>query len=221
MAFGNGPRVVTDGLVLALDASDKNSYPGSGTTWRDMASSNNGTLTNGPTFNSGNGGSIVFDNVDDYVDVPINSSFNTPSVTYEIWANLQPVASRHILYLNWTGNSLEVYSDRSVVMYNNSSEGQLGAGTSAGMFSWGNWVQFVGMYNDTTQTLQTYVNGVLQGTRGSTPSTIYSVGTHKISAPEYSGTINGKVAIVRHYNKALLSSEILQNYNAQKSRFNL
>ena len=55
MAFGNGPRVVTDGLVLALDAADKNSYPGSGTTWNDISGNGwNGTFQNGPTFNSSN-----------------------------------------------------------------------------------------------------------------------------------------------------------------------
>jgi hypothetical protein len=60
--------IVTNGLVLALDAAKKDSYPGSGTLWRDISGNgNNGTLTNGPTFNSGNGGSIVFDGVNDYV----------------------------------------------------------------------------------------------------------------------------------------------------------
>jgi hypothetical protein len=106
-------------------------------------------------------------------------------------------------------------------MYNYNSQGQQGAGTVGSLFNWGDWVQFVGIYNDTTQTLQTYVNGTLQGSRTSTTSTIYSVGDHKISAPNYSGAINGKVAITRHYNVALTSTEVLKNYNAQKSRFGL
>ena len=68
MSFNNGPTIVTNGLVLALDAGDRNSYPGTGTTWRDLSgNNNNGTLTNGPTFNTGSLGSIVFDGVDDYV----------------------------------------------------------------------------------------------------------------------------------------------------------
>ena len=57
----HSPRIITDGLVLCLDAANKQSYPGSGTVWTDLAGSNNGTLTNGPTFSSANGGSIVFD----------------------------------------------------------------------------------------------------------------------------------------------------------------
>ena len=67
MALHHSPRIVTSGLVLALDAADRNSYPGSGTTWTDLSgNANNGTLTNGPTFNSANGGSIVFDGTNDF-----------------------------------------------------------------------------------------------------------------------------------------------------------
>ena len=68
MAFGNGPSIVTNGLVLSLDAADRNSYPGSGTTWRDLSGrDNNGTLINGPTFDSANGGNIVCDGINDYI----------------------------------------------------------------------------------------------------------------------------------------------------------
>ena len=66
--FANNAPIVTDGLVFYVDAGNSNSYPGSGTTWTDLAGSNDGTLTNGPTFDSGNGGSIVFDGTDDYVN---------------------------------------------------------------------------------------------------------------------------------------------------------
>ena len=68
MAFIHSPKLVTNGLVLCLDAANKLSYPGSGTTWYDLSgNANNGTLTNGPTFNSANSGSIVFDYIDDYI----------------------------------------------------------------------------------------------------------------------------------------------------------
>jgi len=56
--FTGASPIITDGLVFAVDAANYKSYQGSGTTWTDLASSNNGTLTNGPTFDSGNGGSI-------------------------------------------------------------------------------------------------------------------------------------------------------------------
>ena len=69
MGLTHSPKIVTDGLVLCLDAANNRSYPKSGTTWSDLAESNNGTLINGPTFDAGNGGGIVFDGTDDRVDV--------------------------------------------------------------------------------------------------------------------------------------------------------
>lgn len=69
MGLTHSPRIVTDGLALCLDAANQRSYPKSGTTWSDLAGSNNGTLTNGPTFDATNGGGIVFDGTDDKVDV--------------------------------------------------------------------------------------------------------------------------------------------------------
>jgi hypothetical protein len=68
MAAKLGPSIINNGLVLDLDAADINSYIGSGTSWKDMTGNgNSGTLVNGPSFSGSNGGSIVFDGIDDYV----------------------------------------------------------------------------------------------------------------------------------------------------------
>ena len=69
MGLGHSPRIVTDGLVLCLDAASKRSYPGTGTTWTDLKGGNNGTLTNmdGANFSSANGGSLSFDGASDYI----------------------------------------------------------------------------------------------------------------------------------------------------------
>jgi hypothetical protein len=85
--FSNGPTISTNGLVLALDAGDRNSYVSGSTTWNDLVGLNNGTLTNGPTFNSANGGSIVFDGTNDYVVVPESSSVDitTNTITFGGW----------------------------------------------------------------------------------------------------------------------------------------
>jgi|694.fasta_scaffold127763_5 hypothetical protein len=217
----NYEDIVTDGLVLNLDAGYTVSYPRTGTTIYDISSGNNGTLTNGPTFNSDNGGSIVFDGSDDFVSIPINAVFNTPSVTFEVWANLQSRNDRHIVYVNWTGNSLEINSDRSVTFYNYSSAGQQGALTSSGVFEFNTWAHFVGTYDNASQTLKTYVNGILLGTRINTPSTTYSVYNHTVSGNQFGGQVLGKISIVRHYNRALSHAEIARNFNAQKSRYGL
>ena len=82
MGTGYNPSIVTDGLVFCVDAANQRSYPKSGTTWSDLAGASNGTLINGPTFDSGNGGSIVFDGTDDRVDVSnLNSSLFTTGAT--------------------------------------------------------------------------------------------------------------------------------------------
>ncbi len=88
MAHFHSPRIITDGLVLALDAANQKSYPGSGTTWSDLSGNgNNGTLTNGPTFDSGNNGSIIFDGVDDYITTGTTPSQlqGNPSFTVSGW----------------------------------------------------------------------------------------------------------------------------------------
>jgi hypothetical protein len=220
--YYEGP-IVTSGLTLALDAANIVSYSGTGTTWKDLtANAFNGTLTNGPTYNSDSGGCIVFDGADDYVTIPINAAFNTPSVTYEVWANLQTINDRHILYVNWQGNALEIYADRSVRFYNYSNtQGQQGSQTDSNVFNWDTWVHFVGIYDDASQTLKSYANGVLLATRTNTPSTTYSVGVHKISGTDYGGEVKGKISIVRHYNRALSDAEVAQNYNAQRGRFGI
>ena len=94
MAFGNGPRIITNGLVLALDAADRNSYVSGSTTWTDLSGNGrNATLTNGPTFNSENGGCIVFDGVDDYAlsSLSVNSITN---VTIQCWVNISSTSKK-------------------------------------------------------------------------------------------------------------------------------
>ena len=100
MAFANGGRIVTDGLVLSLDAADQNSYPGSDTTWNDLSGNgNNGTLVNGPTFNSANGGSIVFDGTSQYIDCGSSSllNFGTGNYTLGAWFKTNTSIRRTIL----------------------------------------------------------------------------------------------------------------------------
>ena len=78
-----GPKIITDGLVLHLDAATTRSYPGSGTTWTDLSpSNNNGELIGGPTYNSGK---IVFDGIDDYININNNSSLELNNFTLEAW----------------------------------------------------------------------------------------------------------------------------------------
>jgi hypothetical protein len=91
MAASSGPDIVDSGLVLALDAADRNSYPGSGTTWTDLTGrGNTGTLTNGPTYSSANGGSLSFDGTDDSVNTLLNqtTAFGSSGFTFNLALNV-------------------------------------------------------------------------------------------------------------------------------------
>ena len=83
----HSPRIVTNGLVLCLDAANPKSYPGSGTAWTDLVSSNNGTLQNGVGYGSTNKGVLVFDGVDDNVNCGNDASINfgTGDFTVSVW----------------------------------------------------------------------------------------------------------------------------------------
>jgi len=100
MAASLGPKITTNGLVLAIDAADKNSYPGSGTVWTDLSGNRNtGTLNNGPTYNSLVGGNILLDGTDDYVSVENNTILNPSNITVSIWVKRNAYQSS-IIYQN-------------------------------------------------------------------------------------------------------------------------
>lgn len=216
-------RIITDGLVLSLNAADKNSYPGSGTTWRDLSGNNaNMSLVNSPTFNSGNGGSIVFDGVDDYGQgsVPVLPAANNSPLTLEAfamntaggsWKTVLGTAST-FTQIGFNGN--DFYAGRNV-----------GGGNllvQVATVTPNTWYQLVMTYNGSTADM--YLNGVLIKSGQNIGSNGNSNGVHTLSTYALNVAaepLNGRIAVARVYNRALSASEILQNYNAQKSRFNL
>ena len=94
MALAHSPRIVRDSLALYLDAANTKSYPGSGTTWKDICGKNNdGTLTNGPTFSSDNLGCIVLDGTNDYVSETsgLSDSLLQGNWSISFWVNFDVV----------------------------------------------------------------------------------------------------------------------------------
>jgi hypothetical protein len=215
------PYIVLDGLVLYVDAGITLSYPGSGTTWTDingLGSKNNGTLTNGPTYNSANGGSIVFDGTDDYVvfsQVPTL----TNQLTMECWFYLNAIQFRNQNRLISNGDNYVIYlaSTSQLSFYMNNQGGYI---YSTGNSFLNSWNHIVATYNGTNRAI--YINGVLKTTSnasGNVPNgNILNIGAYQNDSAY---TINGRMSQVRIYNKGLTSSEVTQNYNATKSRFGL
>jgi len=228
MALGHGPRVVTDGLVLALDAADKNSYPGSGTTWTDLSGQgNNGTLINSPGYTSTNGGGITFDGTNDRgtFTSPITSTSNQ---TYEIWTNAIASASAasgyaYLLHNNnadtTTGNSYLTIGIKPTQQYYAALNGAYATISSGVTANNSNIVQIILTWDGLTQRM--YVNGDLKDSEAltGTPqnfSTTTSFGDDKSTTYRM---IQGNIYSIKIYNRALTPQEIQQNYNATKSRF--
>ena len=230
MGFGRGPQIVTDGLVSALDAANSKSYPGTGTTWNDLSgNSNNGTLTNGPTFDSGNGGSIVFDGVDDFVTIPHDST-QSFSGNFSIEAVIYPTANTANCIIQ-KGSGNDYYQEYWLLQDMRGSNrsfslimGKTG-NTSANYISTGNisvvntFHHVIATVNGATATI--YVNNVQEGT-GTISNRIQSTSALRIGRRvDNFATAAGKIPKVKLYSRSLTLQEIQQNYNATKSRFGL
>ena len=235
MAFNYSPKVITDGLVLYLDAANPKSYPGSGTAWGDISrGGNNGTLTNGPTFNSANGGSIVFDGVDDWTSFGNILNTGTNDFTISAWVKSTSTAvgnNNGIVYKRATGFSTS--PGYRLNMPNGAFNLYIADGvnfntlsTVSPSFNNGNWYNVVGIAIR-TQKLQIFVNGQLNIETASTLATSIDTSTNfAVGALNTSGTSTfhrflGNISNVSVYNRALSATEVLQNYNATKTRFGL
>jgi hypothetical protein len=224
MGVYGGLDIITDGLVLALDAGSKKSYPGSGTTWKDLSGNGNtGTLTNGPTFNSVNGGSIVFDGVNDYINfgnVP-SVTLTGSSVSLESWVNynLSQQDWKGIIYKangNSTGYQLFIDSGERVAFGIITTTGFLRP--NAGFTLPANaWHHVVGSYDGSN--MRIYVNGILYNTTAKSGNILASTTNLFVGMSFTSEEFPGYISVARIYNKGLTATEVLQNYNATKSRF--
>ena len=118
MSLLHSPKIVTNGLVLCLDAANRKSYPGSGNIWRDLSGNgNNGTLTNGPTFSSANGGSIVFDGTDDIVLVNNSSSISPSSaITVSAFFKISSYTSNYAPICFKQNNYVSFYEQYSLAL---------------------------------------------------------------------------------------------------------
>jgi len=234
MAVNYSPKIITDGLVLYLDAANTRSYPGSGTVWSDLSrGENNGTLKNGPTFNSGNGGSIVFDGVDDFVEIQNQIQFDqTDPFTLSSWVKSPSVGDNQIINnenSSYTGYRLNINGLANIEIGLRSSIFDDIAIETLNSINTDIWYHIVGTYDGTSNAsgMKIYINGVEESTNilsnTLTSSTLSNqrtlLGIRRISPPP--DPLRGNIANVQIYNRTLSATEILQNYNATKGRFGL
>ena len=235
--LSGGPGVVVDGLVLWLDAANPKSYVSGSTTWNDISrGGNNGTLTNGPTFSSQNNGSIVFDGVDDFVLVNSGSTSINPTtaITVASYFNISSYGANYAP-LVFKQNNYSGFFEQYALYLANTEVGFAITGVdrsqkiASSIADYRNqFVYAVGTCDINTDELKLYINGTLIQTTSftstfdiaDTPINIGGSGVLKFGAT-YAGFANGKIYSTQIYNRALTSQEVLQNYNATKSRFGL
>lgn len=237
-------KIVTDGLILYLDAANTRSYV-SGTAWLDLSGNNfDGSLINGPVFSSNNGGYIRCDGTNDYIEVIDNSKldFGSNNFSVEYWfRKLQTTTSYDNSWgvNKWNTGGSDPGTNEWTLAIGNGSSGvgnqyalsvevgstRYSTGTSSEQLSLNVWYQIVGIRNGGS--LQTYINGELKQNVSpigfSSSSVINNVGrnlriSNSAQNANYTRVDN---AIIRVYNKALSSDEVLRNYNSQKLRFGL
>ena len=234
--YGNR-SIVTSGLTLCLDAGNLKSYPTSGTTWTDLSKNgNNGTLVNfsNPSpqtiWDPNNGGSIIFDGTNDYVDCGNNSIINTAvnTCTINVWFK-QTVSAASYRFLTNKGPSdadenfgLAVHYTNSKIYFDIGGSGPYIDTTY--LYALNIWYNVCVTHNRIagSSALKLYINGTeipsttIQPTLTPvTNSSNFIVGSGRSNSLPFPGNIS----IVNLYNRALSASEILQNYNATKWRF--
>jgi hypothetical protein len=222
--------IVRNGLVLHLDAANPKSYPGSGTVWTDLSGNGyNGTLTNGPTYNSANNGAIVFDGVDDFVDISNASigNFGTSNFTVSCWGKATSGSSgtRGIFskYNPHSGNGtgwFMFYRDGNIwVRITQDLVAPLEESSMAVNIAVNNWYFFTMVRNANSFFL--YSNGVLLDQRTTTNIiNCSSTAPLRIGSGYSSGYYyNGNCSTASIYNRALSAQEIQQNFEALRGRY--
>jgi hypothetical protein len=224
--FANG-KIVTDGLVLALDAADRNSYISGSLVWNDV--SGNGytsSLTNGPIYNNSNGGVILFDGVDDSVTTTLITSdlglTSSNGATISSWMKLKVQSTYKgitgfIFGFNGVNFGIDIENNNNIRVW----KSETAYTTPVNILAYDSiWALYTVVSSNSS--FQLYINNNLLHTNVAATGNINSRANGFLKLMNsWDGTISGSLANVDIYNRALNSTEVLQNYNAQKSRFGL
>lgn len=233
------PTVVTSGMVLYLDAGNVLSYPGTGTTWFDLSlNNNNGTLINSPTYITANGGSILFNGNNQFVEIPSSNIplNNVSQFSYSAWVKFNAKSPGNAFFSYGLVNSFNTdilfawfQTNEIFFQVNNGSDG---SGVATYTYSpFNTWINISVVYNGNltgnSNRLKVYINGnevslvftyTVQSTTASILNPLCRLGIYASDNTNEWG-INGNIATTLLYNRALTSQEVLQNYDAFKLRY--
>jgi hypothetical protein len=224
----NYPSIVTSGLTLMNDTAYVPSYPKTGTTFNDLSSyNNNGTLSSGVTYNSINGGVFLFNGISGYVSVPETSSIDIITNTISFGGWCYPTTTGNFLHIiaKNTGLSRQygmwLYLNSQIQIYRalNGVVGQTGVIISS-PWSLNAWNYIMLVYNGST--IKIYLNGNEVSSQNATGNITHTNSNVNIGGePGNAYTFEGRISSTQIYNRALSAAEILQNFNALKSRYGL
>ena len=234
MGTSYGADSVTNGLILSLDAGDKNSYGGSGSTWYDLCG-NNDTTISGATYNSD--GYFVLDGTNDYFEVTNTgtSDFGVQTFSIEFWCYIDPNGTYEVLWsYDYTAHSAPYYAQhwRTVnsdnTLYGGMNNGGAWNSTTtvhdAVSYTPSKWTQLVWTVGDggTTKISTFYQDGSSIGTETNTDWSNINYYAQEVwigKANFSTGWYKGNIATVKFYDRALSSQEVTQNFNAHRNRF--
>lgn len=234
MSFQFSPKINTDGLILYLDAANDKSYPGSGTIWRDLSKkSNNGNLINSPTYDSSNSGSIFFDGGAQYIECPNSSSLGiTGSLTISFWMKSSSdsgaiVSKSSTIFGNYFNKVYEVgILNGNIYFQGGDGTNPFNCNLDATPILDEQWHFITATFNGTTNAngVSLYFDGNI--VKQSTSLSSYIQTNNYSLLIGYGRPINdypytGNISSVQIYNRCLSTTEIVQNYNAIKGRYNL
>ena len=213
--------IIANGLALNLDASRKSSYPNTGAIWYDISGNgNNGTMVNGPIFGTANNGLIMFDGVNDYVNLGNKSSLTpgTSDFTISFWMNPSSFSSTYSPFFTtaitnglWIG---QISSNFVLRSYNVVDDIQYSVLPTLNV-----WTMIT--INRSSGIARIYYNDTMVASASNSRNYVSGnsyIGTDFVGS---SNCINSKLSTFSYYNRALSATEITQNYNATKSRFGL
>ena len=238
MGTSYNPRIITDGLVLCLDAANKRSYPGAGTAWSDLTNNNhNGTLENNAAFTSANGGGIAFDGTDDRVTIDDFEDLNATDASFSCGLKLDALGSDREILVKGSHSG----SSPLVLFYDESVGGGQGAGNSNAISflsaDGGTQIFFSSPSSSVSAgeifvvdvtidasagKVSLYKNGQLLASQTDSdydgmPNT--SDDYHLGADSGFNKDLQGNIYFFRAYNKCLSASEVRQNYLATKGRY--